>query len=60
MAGLAVEPERIETIQARLRSIDAELTSLARPSMRSGIGSVGFRTLTQDEPFGSDWLQVDL
>jgi signal transduction histidine kinase len=46
-------------LEQRLKTIDADLEQLARTSLRSGVGSVGYRSLAH-ETNTAEWIQVDL
>ena len=50
----------ISQLEARLSEIDSELETLASCSLRSGTGSVGFRSESHAEPDHPEWIQVNL
>lgn len=50
----------IAEIESRLQEIDNELGQLARSSLRSGIGSVGYRSQWHTSADALEWVQVDL
>ncbi|MEP4049855.1 MAG: ATP-binding protein, partial [Luteolibacter sp.] len=66
-SALSAEPTKpsLTQLETRLEAIDAELGTLARTSLRSGVGPIGYRsdwtseTLAHPEP-GSVWVEVDL
>ena len=55
-----VEAWSVSRLEARLEEIDSELGALASCSMRSGTGSVGFRSEHHPGPHQPEWVQVDL
>ncbi|MCM2374239.1 histidine kinase [Rhodopirellula sp. ICT_H3.1] len=49
-----------QTLQQRLATIDNSLKSLATPSMRTGIGAVGFRSWPKRDRTKGEWIQINL
>ena len=47
-------------LEARIEAIDSELETLAHKSLRSGFGSIGWRSAGHPDPRHTEWLQVDL
>jgi hypothetical protein len=47
-------------LEDRRSQIDSELENLARYSMRSGVGSIGYRSLPFARPEQQEWVQIDL
>jgi signal transduction histidine kinase len=47
-------------LEQRLETIDADLEQLARYSLRSGVGPIGFRSISYDTPDHAVWVEVDL
>jgi len=47
-------------LEKRLATIDAELEQLAKYSLRSGIGPVGYRSKTYDDSTNTEWVQIVL
>lgn len=47
-------------LERRLASVDFELTQLASYSLRSGVGSIGYRSEVHEESETTEWLQIDL
>ena len=47
-------------LEQKLEDIDEELTQLARLRMRSGIGSLGFRSITHESPNHQEWVEIQL
>ena len=48
-------------LQEKLASIDRKLGQLARPNMRSGAGSIGYRSFpAHRDPQHEEWFQVEL
>lgn len=46
-------------LEQRLTQIDSELSKLARCSLRSGVGAIGFRSMTREQDSGvTEWVQV--
>jgi signal transduction histidine kinase len=50
----------ITQLEQRLTEIDSELNGLASFSMRSGVGTVGFRSMDHPDPQHTEWIQVEL
>lgn len=50
----------LSQVEGRLLSIDGELEQLARASLRTGVGTVAFRTENHLDPHHTEWIQVDL
>jgi signal transduction histidine kinase len=50
----------IAELEQRLSDIDTELQQLAGCSMRSGAGTVGWRSSTHETPDQTEWIQIDL
>jgi hypothetical protein len=46
-------------LEARLEAIDEELDSLAHKSLRTGFGSIGWRSGAHSSPHHTEWLQID-
>jgi len=56
-----VESLSLEQLEDRLKSVDFELEHLARYSMRSEIGSVGYRSHLSTTPdVTNEWIQINL
>ena len=47
-------------LQDRLTDIDAELTQLARYSLQSGVGAIGYRSQTHADPNVIEWVEIVL
>ncbi|MGJ8656615.1 MAG: ATP-binding protein [Akkermansiaceae bacterium] len=47
-------------LEQRLEDTDTELQQLAHYSMRSGIGSLGYRSVTHDSPHHTEWIEIKL
>ncbi len=57
----AASPARSTTqLEARLLEIDAELSDLARYSLRTGYGTIGWRSIVHDDPMHTEWIQINL
>ncbi|MEO1855969.1 MAG: discoidin domain-containing protein, partial [Rubritalea sp.] len=50
----------ISQLENRLLEIDSELDGLADYSLRSGIGTVGFRSKDHPDPYHTEWIQIEL
>ena len=60
MAGTPLHDLSLPELEQRLEAIDSELASLARPTLRRGSGSIGFRTKWQRTAEQSEWIEIDL
>ena len=49
-----------DRLEERLAFIDSELNDLAHFSMRSGIGSVGFRSDFHEDGHHTEWIEIEL
>jgi signal transduction histidine kinase len=47
-------------LQQRIVAIDSELEQLARYSLRSGVGAIGFRSESHTEPGAKEWIEIHL
>lgn len=56
------EPGRlsITDLQRRLAEIDSELAGLAKISLNSGVGAIGYRSMSYSEAEHLEWVHVDL
>ena len=50
----------LEQLEQRLSDIDRQLDQLAHFSLRSGAGSIGYRSDTHDSAEQQEWIQIDL
>jgi signal transduction histidine kinase len=50
----------VTQLEARLVEIDSELNDLARYSLRSGYGTIGWRSIAHDAPQHTEWIQIEL
>jgi len=50
----------LSSLEERLTEIDTELAKLARTSLRSGVGSIGFRSMGHTKPETREWVEVSL
>ena len=59
---LSTQLEHLTLIQLeqRLAYIDSDLERLAHFSLRSGIGPVGYRSKTHNNPVNTEWIQIEL
>ncbi|MDP4721757.1 MAG: histidine kinase [Akkermansiaceae bacterium] len=51
---------KLSQLEQHLSRIDTELGQLARDSLRSGIGTVGFRSEDYPDPHHTEWIQIEL
>lgn len=63
--ALATPSERMKSqslteLEQRLEEIDAELDQLAHFSLRSGTGSIGYRSLDYPDAAHTEWIEIDL
>lgn len=52
--------QKLVQLEQRLQEIDSELDQLARASLRSGLGTVGFRSEDFPDPRHTEWIQLGL
>ena len=59
-AGQETDSEKrsSKTLEKRLDEIDSELAQLARYSLRSGVGSIGYRSLPRQDASIKEWVEV--
>jgi signal transduction histidine kinase len=50
----------VSELADRLASIDGKLSLLAQPSMRTGVGAVGYRSKEHSNSENTEWIQIDL
>ncbi len=55
-----LEAKSTDRLEERLAFIDSELNELAHFSMRSGIGSVGFRSNFHEDGHHAEWIEIEL
>jgi signal transduction histidine kinase len=56
----AVEAVSTAALERRLAEIDLELGNLARLSMRSGVGAIGFRSQVHQHSENTEWITISL
>ncbi|MGJ8643481.1 MAG: ATP-binding protein [Luteolibacter sp.] len=49
-----------QQLEENLLEIGSEINRLARYSLRSGAGAVGYRSVAHDESEGREWIQINL
>ncbi len=49
-----------EQLERRLSEIDSRLNEVAHLSLRSGSGSIGYRSDTHNRPDGEEWVKIQL
>ena len=59
-AKTSIENLSTAQLEQRLKDIDTELDNLARYSLRSGYGTIGWRSKVHDTPDHTEWVQIDL
>ena len=59
-AETVIEDLSTAQLEQRLKDIDTELDNLARYSLRSGYGTIGWRSKVHDTPDHTEWVQIDL
>lgn len=47
-------------LEFRLATIDKQLSSLAQPSLRTGVGAVGYRSIAKFDRADDEWIQIEL
>lgn len=50
----------LSALERRLATIDEQLLTLAQPSLRTGVGAVGYRSITSHDKFHPEWIQIAL
>lgn len=55
-----LEDQALSQLELRMDTIQAELDELAQFSLRSGVGSIGYRSGDHKQPNLLEWVQVDL
>jgi len=55
-----IESLTLVQLEQRLACIDSDLERLAHYSLRSGIGPVGYRSKTHNNPANVEWIQIEL
>ncbi|MFC1765316.1 ATP-binding protein, partial [Planctomycetota bacterium] len=58
LADLHNQP--LSTLEQRLGQLDAQLSLLAHYSLRSGIGTVGYRSATHNRSTHTEWIHIEL
>jgi signal transduction histidine kinase len=54
-----MEKRSLSVLEQRVDTIDQQLLSLAKPSMRTGVGAVGYRSVARSESAHPEWIQID-
>ncbi|MFC1766864.1 discoidin domain-containing protein, partial [Planctomycetota bacterium] len=49
----------LHPLEQRLTEIDSELEQLADYSLRTGVGTVGFRSMWHPDPNHTEWIRID-
>ena len=50
----------LSQLETKLSQLDLELPGLAKPSMRTGVGAIGYRSKVQPSDQTGQWVQIDL
>ena len=48
----------LSTLEFRLKALDQQLVTLAQPSMRMGVGAVGYRSIAHIDSAHQEWIQI--
>jgi signal transduction histidine kinase len=56
----ARQKQSIPRLEQQRDAIQAELDQLAVLSLRSGVGTIGFRSIAYPDPDHTEWIQIDL
>lgn len=64
-ASATIEPVslkelKLSQLEQHLLDIDTELNQLAKTSLRSGVGSIGYRSRNYDSPHTAIWVEIEL
>ena len=57
-AEASLEKRTLPQLEKRLAQIDGELAQLARYSLRSGVGSIGYRSMPRQDASVKEWVEV--
>lgn len=58
---ISATPEHsTDHLEARLQAIDAELSDLAQYSLRTGYGTIGWRSAVHNDPMQTEWVHIEL
>ncbi|MDA9260348.1 hypothetical protein N9P58_00615 [Puniceicoccaceae bacterium] len=55
-----IEEQSLSQIEERLAEIDTRIGSLAQMSLRTGEGSIGYRSNPHSEADATEWVEIDL
>lgn len=58
--ALALDDLSVSQLESQVAEIDMLIATLATPSMRAGVGSVGYRSEPTPDPEASEWVRIDL
>jgi hypothetical protein len=58
-ADVPFQKTSIPQLEHRRDAIDTELAQLANFSLRSGVGSIGFRSKNYTDPSHREWRKID-
>jgi signal transduction histidine kinase len=60
MASTPPDTLTLTQLETRLEEIDAELSQLARLTLRTGVGNVGWLSITKKNRTAAEWVQIEL
>ncbi|WP_236621948.1 histidine kinase [Novipirellula maiorica] len=49
----------LSALEQRMTALDRQLKFLAQPSMRTGVGAVGYRSIAKHDDHQGEWIQID-
>ena len=59
-AGSSLQAQPLSQLERRLAEIDGTLSSLARYSLRSGVGPIGYRSQVHTDGAHTEWVEIAL
>jgi signal transduction histidine kinase len=59
-SGVSLKSVSLSRLEQRLEEIEAELKTLASYSLRSGTGTLGYRSKMYQQPDHNEWIRVEL
>lgn len=55
----SLQEQTLSQLEERLEEIDEDLKNLANYGLRSGIGSIGYRSLAHSTPENTEWIEIN-
>lgn len=49
----------LEEVEVKLEEIDEELETLAHPTMRAGVGNIGWGSIAREQAESSEWIRIE-